>query len=196
VQKKSKSQNRKDRETRDELQESIFSCDGGIENLHASNSLESINLIPTTNTFSFETSPRGSPQSSTHVSKKSSQSGKESAKESQKLKMRKKRTKDLKSTKLASTDNILNSNDNGTVVVRERAEPTLKMDETKLREAVKISNKIHETWTLSKERLQALAEEGIRVKKGKWSNLEHDLLKFNMALFLEIIFMHSTWKFN
>ena len=27
---------------------------------------------------------------------------------------------------------------------------------------------------------------GIRVKKGKWSNLEHDLLKFNMVRFLEV----------
>ena len=160
--KTSKPQKRRDRELRDEMRESNFSCNGRTENLQALNSLESSNLIPTTNTstFSFETSPRSSPQSSMHVSKKSSQSGKELAKENQKLKTRKKRTKDLKSTKASSTDNILNSNSNGTVVVRERAEPTLNMDKAKLREAVKISNKIHETWTISKERLEALAKEG------------------------------------
>lgn len=99
-------------------------------------------------------------ETSTHVSKKSSQSGKKSTKQDQKLKMRKKRTKDLKSSVDVSKDNFLNGNNNATEVMKERVEPTLKMDEAKLREAVKISNKIHETWTLSKERLQALAEEG------------------------------------
>ena len=160
--KTSKSQKRRDRETCDEIQESNFSSNGRTENLHTSNSVESSNLIQTTSTFtsSFETSPGNSPQSSTHVYKKSSHSGKESAKENQKRKTRKEKTKDQKSAKPSSTDNILNSNDNGTEVVRERAEPTLKMDEAKLREAVKISNRIHETWTLSKEKLQALAEEG------------------------------------
>ena len=160
--KTSKFQKRRDREACDKMQESNFSCNGRIENLHTSNSVKSSNLTATTNTFktSFEASPGSTPQSSTHVSKKSLQSGKESAKENQKLKTRKKRTKDQKSTKPTSTDNILNDNDNGTEVVKERAEPTLKIDEAKLKEAVKISNRIHETWTLSKERLQALAEEG------------------------------------
>ena len=160
--KTSKFQKRRDREARDRVQESNFSCNGRIENLHTSNSVKSSNLTATTNTFTsiFETSPGSTPQSSTHVSKKPLQSGKESAKENQKLKTRKKKTKDQKSTKPTSTDNIVNDNDNGTEVVKERAKPTLKMDEAKLKKAVKISNRIHETWTLSKERLQALAEEG------------------------------------
>lgn len=156
----SKSQKRRDRETCDETRGRNFSCNGRIENVHTSNSVESSTLTRTTNTCSFEISPRSSPQSSTHVSKKSSQSGKKSTKQDQKLKMRKKRTKDLKSSVDVSKDNFLNGNNNGTEVMKERVEPTLKMDEAKLREAVKISNKIHETWTLSKERLQALAEEG------------------------------------
>lgn len=156
----SKSQKHSDKETRDDMRESNFSCNGRIENMHTSNSMESSNFIQTTNTSSFEISPRNSTQSSTHVSKKSSRSGKESTKESQKPKKRKKKTRDLKSTKPSSKDNLLNGNNDGTEVVRERVEPMLKMDEAKFREAVKISNKIHETYTLSKERLQALAEEG------------------------------------
>lgn len=165
--KTSKSQKHRDRETPDKMRDSNFSFNGRID-LHASISVESSNLIPTTNTctcassFEIPISPRSSPQASTHVYKKSLQSGKDSAKEDQKLTTRKKRPKDLTSTKAlhVSADDTLNSNDNGTEVVRERAEPTLTMDKAKLREAVKISNKIHETWTLSKQRLQALAEEG------------------------------------
>ena len=166
--KTSKSQKHRDRETTDKIQDSNFSCNGRTENLHASISVESNNLIPATNTCtcasSFEihvnVSPESSSQSSVHVYKKSLQSGKDSAKENPKLKARKKKIKDLRSTKASSADNILNSNDNGTEFVKERAEPTLTMDESKLREAVKICNKIHETWTLSKQRLQELAKEG------------------------------------
>ena len=157
--KASKSHKRRDRETHDEMQES-FSRNGRIENIHTLNSVESSNSIQTTNTCNLEISPRTSSQSSTHVSKKSSQSGKRSAKESQKLKMRKKKTKGLKSAKAASEGNILNGNNNGTEVRRERVEPIPTMDEAKLKEAVEISDKIHETWTISKGRLQALAEEG------------------------------------
>lgn len=166
--KTSKSQKHRDRETPDKIQDSNFSCNGRTENLHASISVESNNLIPATNTCtcasSFEihvnVSPKSSSQSSVHVYKKSLQSGKDSAKENPKLKARKKKVKDMRSTKASSADNILNSNDNGTEFVKERAEPTLTMDESKLREAVKICNKIHETWTLSKQRLQELAKEG------------------------------------
>ena len=152
----SKSQKHSDKETRDDMRESNFSCNGRLKNVHTSNSMES------SNTSSFEMSPRSSTQSSTHVSKKSSRSGKELTKENRKLKKRKKRTRDLKSTKPSSEDNLLNGNNDGTEVdvIRERVEPILEMDEAKFREAVKISNKIHETYTLSKERLQALAKEG------------------------------------
>ena len=165
--KTSKSQKHRDRETADKMRDSNFSFNGKID-LHAPISVESSNLIPTTNTCTCASSsekpvsPRSSPQSSTHVYNKSLQSGKDSAKENQKLTTKKKRPKDRKSTKAlhVSADDTLNSNDNGAEVVRERAEPTLTMDKAKLREAVKISNKVHETWTLSKQRLQALAEEG------------------------------------
>ena len=165
--KTSKSQNHRGRETPDKMRDSNFSFNGRID-LHASISVESSNLIPTTNTctcassLEIPISRRSSPQSSTYVYKMSLQSGKDSAKEDQKLTTRKKRPKDLTSTRAlhVSADDTLNSNDNGTEAVRERAEPTLTMDKAKLREAFKISNKIHETWTLSKQRLQALAEEG------------------------------------
>ena len=167
--KTSESQEHRDRETTDMIRDSNFSCNGRTENLPASVSVESSNLIPTTNTctcsctssFEIPASPRSSSQSSSYVYKKSLQSGKDSAKENQKLKVRKKRSEDLKSTRASSVDdNILNSNDNGTAAKKERAEPTLTMDEAKLREAIKISNKIHETWTLSKQRIQELAKEG------------------------------------
>lgn len=156
----SKSQEGSDKETHNDIEESNFSCNGRKENIHTSNFMESSNLIQTTNTSRFEISPRSSTQSSTHVSKKSSRSGKESTKESQKLKKRKNRTRDLESTKTSSKDNRLNGNNDGTEVIRERVVPMLKMDEAKFREAVKISNEIHETYTLSKERLQALAKKG------------------------------------
>jgi len=47
------------------------------------------------------------------------------------------------------------------------------------------ANIIHETWTLSKDRLSQLQEKGIKVKKGKWSLQELNLLQSNMAKFLE-----------
>ncbi|KAJ7360330.1 Homeobox protein Nkx-2.1 [Desmophyllum pertusum] len=118
---------------------------------------------------SYEISPSGSSslQSNTHHSKKVSGG--------RKKKRKNKRTEDLTTNK----DDLANGNYNKT------DSANLTMDKAKLREATVISNQIHETPSLSKERLETLAKQGIKVKKGKWSEEEKKLLKFNMARYLE-----------
>lgn len=66
------------------------------------------------------------------------------------MKVRKKKVKDMRLIKVSSVDNILNSNDNGIEFVKERVELILIMDELKLREVVKICNKIYEIWIFFK----------------------------------------------
>lgn len=89
-------------------------------------------------------------QLSVYVYKKLLQFGKDLVKENLKLKVRKKKIKDMRLIKVSSVDNILNSNDNGIEFVKERVELILIMDELKLREVVKICNKIYEIWIFFK----------------------------------------------
>lgn len=92
-------------------------------------------------------------QSNTHLSR--DESGKVSKKLDQKKKRNKRKEDSMKNKTV--NESVLNGSSSG-VVKNSRVEPN--MDKAKLREATKISDKIHETWKVSQKQLNKLKEEG------------------------------------
>ena len=139
--------------------EIYISCNQRTENAHTS--VESSTLERSR--YSYAISPSGSSlQSSTRHSKKAS--GKVCTKEGHKKKEKRRNKLKMREDLTANKVDLADGNDNKTDVIESVVEPsfisTINMDKAKLREATVISNIIHETKRVSKERLQALAKQG------------------------------------